>query len=62
MPADVVRRIKHTGSAMQRPAKSFLRMAGDFQSRQDLIAGLPQFRDSLLALLDSRRFLLGYGD
>ena len=31
-------------------------MAGDFQSRQDLIAGLPQFRDSLLALLDSLTF------
>ncbi|MFC3608384.1 ArsR/SmtB family transcription factor [Stutzerimonas tarimensis] len=31
----------------------FARMAGSFQARQDLIAGLPQYRDSLLALLDA---------
>ncbi len=31
----------------------FARMADSFQARQDLIAGLPHYRDSLLALLDS---------
>jgi len=40
----------------QRSAASedfFARMAGSFQARQDLIAGLPQYRDSVLALLDT---------
>lgn len=43
----------------QRSAASedfFARMAGSFQARQDLIAGLPQYRDSLLSLLDARDF------
>ena len=31
----------------------FTRMAATFQVQQDLIAGLPQYQDSLLALLDS---------
>lgn len=31
----------------------FTRMAGSLQRRQDLIAGLPQYRDSLLSLLDA---------
>lgn len=31
----------------------FSRMAEKFQAQQDLIAGLPQYRDSLLALLDA---------
>lgn len=34
----------------------FARMAASFQAQQDLIAGLPQYRDSLLALLDTLRF------
>lgn len=34
----------------------FSRMAEKFQAQQDLIAGLPQYRDSLLALLDALRF------
>ncbi len=43
----------------QRAAASqdfFARMADNFQAQQDLIAGLPQYRDSLLALLDSLNF------
>ena len=57
MPADVVRRIKHVQAQRAEASQEFFeRMAGDFQSRQDLIAGLPQFRDSLLALLDSLTF------
>ncbi len=31
----------------------FARMATSFQARQDLIAGLPQYRDSVLALLEA---------
>jgi len=34
----------------------FSRMADKFQAQQDLIAGLPQYRDSLLALLDALGF------
>ncbi|TBV12409.1 ArsR/SmtB family transcription factor [Stutzerimonas kirkiae] len=34
----------------------FARMASSFQASQDLIAGLPQYRDSLLALLDTLHF------
>ncbi|MFI8978563.1 ArsR/SmtB family transcription factor [Ectopseudomonas khazarica] len=37
----------------------FARMASNFQAQQDLIAGLPQYRDSLLALLDSLHFAPG---
>ncbi|MEG4316204.1 metalloregulator ArsR/SmtB family transcription factor [Pseudomonas sp. FIP_A4] len=43
----------------QRSAASedfFARMAGSFQARQDLLAGLPQYRDSVLALLDALNF------
>lgn len=34
----------------------FARIADNFQAQQDLIAGLPQYRDSLLALLDALSF------
>jgi ArsR family transcriptional regulator len=43
----------------QRAAASqdfFARIADGFQAQQDLIAGLPQYRDSLLGLLDSLNF------
>jgi len=43
----------------QRAAASedfFLRMAEKFRAQQDLIAGLPQYRESLLALLDKLDF------
>ena len=57
VPADIAQRIRHVhGQRAQASQEFFERMAGDFQSRQDLIAGLPQFRDSLLALLDSLTF------
>lgn len=44
----------------QRAAASqefFARTAASFQAQQDLIAGLPQYRDSVLALLDSLEFV-----
>ena len=54
---DVALRIKHIHAQRAEASQEFFeRMADDFQSRQDLIAGLPQFRDSLLALLDSLTF------
>ena len=57
MPADIAQRIKHVHAQRAEASQDFFeRMAGDFQSRQDLIAGLPQFRDSLLTLLDSLAF------
>nr|MBF0685813.1 metalloregulator ArsR/SmtB family transcription factor [Pseudomonas sp.] len=43
----------------QRSAASedfFARMAGSFQARQDMIAGLPQYRDSVVALLQALSF------
>lgn len=57
LPPEVQARIAavHT----QRSAASqdfFARMAGSFQARQDLIAGLPHYRDSVLALLDALNF------
>jgi len=54
LPVDVQARIAAVHA--QRSAASedfFARMAGSFQARQDLIAGLPQYRDSVLALLDA---------
>ncbi|RRV17463.1 ArsR/SmtB family transcription factor [Pseudomonas saudiphocaensis] len=54
LPEDVQSRISAVHG--QRSAASedfFARMAGSFQARQDLIAGLPQYRDSVLALLDA---------
>ena len=57
LPAEVQGRIAEVHS--QRAAASqefFARSAASFQAQQDLIAGLPQYRDSLLALLDSLSF------
>ncbi|MBA4290349.1 MAG: ArsR family transcriptional regulator [Pseudomonas sp.] len=57
LPNDVQQRIAAVHS--QRAATSqafFARSAASFQAQQDLIAGLPQYRDSLLALLDSLGF------
>lgn len=54
LPEDVQARISAVHA--QRSAASedfFARMAGSFQARQDLIAGLPQYRDSVLALLNA---------
>ncbi len=57
LPLDIRERIAavHT----QRAAASrdyFARAADKFQAQQDLIAGLPQYRDSVLALLDALAF------
>lgn len=57
LPADVQARIGEVHR--QRAAASrefFARTAASFQAQQDLIAGLPQYRDSLLALLDALGF------
>jgi SAM-dependent methyltransferase/DNA-binding transcriptional ArsR family regulator len=57
LPAEVQGRIAEVHS--QRAAASqefFARTAASFQAQQDLIAGLPQYRDSVLALLDSLDF------
>ncbi|KJH79454.1 MULTISPECIES: ArsR/SmtB family transcription factor [Pseudomonadaceae] len=57
LPFDVQARIAAVHA--QRSAASedfFIRMAGSFQARQDLIAGLPQYRDSVVALLNALNF------
>jgi ArsR family transcriptional regulator len=57
LPAAVQARIAAVHG--QRAAASrdfFARTAASFQAQQDLIAGLPQYRDSLLALLDALGF------
>ncbi|MES2818818.1 MAG: metalloregulator ArsR/SmtB family transcription factor [Pseudomonadota bacterium] len=54
LPAEVQARIGQVHA--QRAAASqdfFARIASRFQAQQDLIAGLPQYRDSVLALLDA---------
>ncbi|MGV8841748.1 MAG: ArsR/SmtB family transcription factor [Pseudomonas sp.] len=60
LPADVQARIGQVHA--QRAAASqefFARGASRFQAQQDLIAGLSQYRDSVLALLDALRFPAG---
>ncbi len=57
LPEEVQARISTVHA--QRSATSedfFARMAGSFQARQDLIAGLPQYRDSVVALLEALNF------
>jgi ArsR family transcriptional regulator len=57
LPVDVQVRIGEVHG--QRAAASqdfFARIAANFQAQQDLIAGLPQYRDSVLALLDALGF------
>ncbi|WP_338522309.1 metalloregulator ArsR/SmtB family transcription factor [Pseudomonas batumici] len=57
LPGDVQARIGLVHS--QRAAASqdfFARVAEKFRAQQDLIAGLPQYRDSVLALLDKLSF------
>ena len=57
LPADVQARISAVHG--QRAAASqdfFSRIAEKFRAQQDLIAGLPQYRDSVLALLDKLSF------
>jgi ubiquinone/menaquinone biosynthesis C-methylase UbiE/DNA-binding transcriptional ArsR family regulator len=60
LPEDVQARIAVVHG--QRAAASrdfFAKTADKFQAQQDLIAGLPQYRDSVLALLDSLGFAQG---
>lgn len=60
LPDDVQARV-HAVHA-QRAAASrdfFAKTADKFQAQQDLIAGLPQYRDSVLALLDALGFAAG---
>ena len=60
LPADVQQRIAAVHA--QRAAASrdfFAKTADKFQAQQDLIAGLPQYRDSVLALLDALGFSTG---
>jgi len=60
LPAEVQARIGAVHA--QRAAASrdfFARVASTFRAQQDLIAGLPQYRDSLLALLDALSFPAG---
>ena len=57
LPVEVQGRIAEVHG--QRAAASqefFARTAASFQAQQDLIAGLPQYRDSVLALLDALDF------
>jgi ubiquinone/menaquinone biosynthesis C-methylase UbiE/DNA-binding transcriptional ArsR family regulator len=57
LPAEVRARIASVHA--QRSAASedfFARMAGSFQARQDMIAGFPQYRDSVVALLNALNF------
>lgn len=57
LPEDCLARIAAVHA--QRAAASrdfFARMADTFQAQQDLIAGLPQYRESVLALLDALSF------
>lgn len=60
LPADVQARIAQV--QQRRAATSqdfFLRVEEKFRAQQDLIAGLPQYRESLLALLDKLHFQPG---
>ncbi|MFJ4154449.1 ArsR/SmtB family transcription factor [Pseudomonas sp. NPDC089752] len=57
LPQDVQARIAQV--QLRRAATSqdfFLRVEEKFRAQQDLIAGLPQYRESLLALLDTLNF------
>lgn len=57
LPEQVQQRISLVHEQRAQTSQDFFtKVAEDFPSRQDLIAGLPQFRDSLLALLDSLGF------
>lgn len=60
LPGDVQTRIAAVHQQRATVSRDFFaRMASSFQAQQDLIAGLPQYRDSLLALLDALHFAPG---
>ncbi len=57
LPSDVQARIALVQRQRAAASKDFFsRMEEKFRAQQDLIAGLPQYRDSLLALLDKLNF------
>ena len=57
LPTEVQQRIAAVHSQRATASQEFFaRSAASFQAQQDLIAGLPQYRDSVLALLDSLGF------
>jgi len=57
LPADVQARIAAVHAQRAAASRDFFARAADkFQAQQDLIAGLPQYRDSVLALLDALGF------
>ncbi|SDF56292.1 ArsR/SmtB family transcription factor [Phytopseudomonas seleniipraecipitans] len=57
LPGDVRARIDQVHLQRANASRDFFaRSAERFQAQQDLIAGLPQYRDSVLALLDSLDF------
>ncbi|NQD81062.1 metalloregulator ArsR/SmtB family transcription factor [Pseudomonas sp. CrR14] len=57
LPGDVRARIDQVHQQRANASRDFFaRSAERFQAQQDLIAGLPQYRDSVLALLDSLDF------
>ncbi|WP_271410226.1 ArsR/SmtB family transcription factor [Pseudomonas sp. Q1-7] len=58
LPAEIGGRIAEVHAQREAASRDFFaRSAEKFQAQQDLIAGLPQYRDSVLALLDA----LGFG-
>ncbi|BAU72019.1 ArsR/SmtB family transcription factor [Metapseudomonas furukawaii] len=58
LPADITARIAEVHAQREAVSRDyFARTADKFQAQQDLIAGLPQYRDSVLAVLDA----LGFG-
>ena len=60
LPAEVQTRIAAVHAQRAAASRDFFARAADkFQAQQDLIAGLPQYRDSLLALLDALSFPAG---
>ncbi|WP_010485745.1 ArsR/SmtB family transcription factor [Pseudomonas sp. S9] len=57
LPAEVQARIAAVHAQRASASQEFFaRMADNFQAQQDLIAGLPQYRDSVLAVLDTLGF------
>ena len=57
LPLDVQARIAQVHARRAEASRDFFaRMAGSFQARQDLIASIGQYRDSLLALIDALGF------
>lgn len=57
LPAEAQARIEAVHAQRAEASRDFFaRMADKFQAQQDLIAGLPQYQESLLALLDTMAF------